>query len=233
MSGEDTLAFDAHSDFPETTADAAEAKRPEFDRFAMERVILFSDAVYAIIITLLALDVRLPESAAGADLVPLLVATLPKLGSYALTFLVVATLWRVHLRRFRYLLAIDSKLVSGNTLQLMVTGLLPFSTSLLSGHLSPLAVTLYAGNIMAISAIAWLSWSHARRQPELVSALLTATAQREDDRRTFVPILVFGMSIALAWWSPKWAATSWLLLLPGNRFLCWLERRPVVSRIQR
>ena len=44
------------SDFLETTAEAVAAKRPEFDHFAMERAIPFSDAVYAIIITLLALD---------------------------------------------------------------------------------------------------------------------------------------------------------------------------------
>jgi uncharacterized membrane protein len=213
------------SDFPETTAEPAAAQRPEFDRFAMERVVLFSDAVYAIIITLLALDVRLPEHLTRADLGAQLVEALPKLAAYALSFLVVATLWRVHLRRFRYLVGIDSRLISGNMLQLMVTGLLPFSTSVLNAHLGFLAVALYASNIIAISTIAWLSWWHVRRQPALVRPDLTPWVRREDDRRTWVTIVVFALSIPVAWWNPTLGAASWLLLLPGNWLLSSLERR--------
>ena len=220
------------SDFPETTAEPVAAQRPEFDRFAMERVVLFSDAVYAIIITLLALDVRLPEHVSRADLGAHLVEALPKLGAYALSFLVVATLWRVHLRRFRYLVGIDSRLISGNMLQLMVTGLLPFSTSVLNAHLGFIAVALYAGNIVAISTIAWLSWWHVRRQPALVSPELTARVQREDDRRTWLTVVVFALSIPIAWWDPVWATASWALLLPGNWLLSSLERRQRAERCE-
>jgi uncharacterized membrane protein len=213
------------SEFPETTAEPATMPRPEFDHFAMERVVLFSDAVYAIIITLLALDVRLPEQVSSADIGARLVETLPKLAAYALSFLVVATLWRVHLRRFRYLVGIDSRLISGNMLQLMVTGLLPFSTSVLNAHLGFLAIALYAVNIIAISTIAWLSWFHVRRQPALVRPDLTARVRREDDRRTWITIAVFALSIPIAWWNPSWGAASWALLLPGNWILSALERR--------
>lgn len=221
------------SELSQTTAGPAAAPQPEFDRFAMERVVLFSDAVYAIIITLLALDVRLPEHVTSADLGARLVETLPKLGAYVLSFLVVATLWQVHLRRFRFLAGLDSRLISGNMLQLMVTGLLPFSTSVLNAHLGFLAVALYAANIVAISMIAWLSWWHARRQPGLVRPELTIQAQREDDRRTAVTVVVFLVSIPIAWWNPTWGAASWLLLLPGNGLLSLLERRRAAESPQR
>lgn len=214
----------ASSDFPETRAEAVAPEPPELDRFAMERVVLFSDAVYAIIITLLALDVRLPEHVTSADLGARLLEAVPKLGAYALSFLVVATLWRVHLRRFRHLVGIDSKLISSNMLQLMVTGLLPFSTSVLNAHLGPLAVTLYAVNIIAISMISWLGWWHVRRQPALVHPQLTSRFLREDDRRTWITVGVFAVSIPIAWWNPTWGAASWLLLLAGNGFLSALER---------
>ncbi len=213
------------TDFASTTDEHRADDRLEHDRFAMERLVLFSDAVFAILITLLALDVRLPEQAGQADLATLLVETGPRLLSYAISFLVVAALWRVHLRRFRYLVAIDSTLVTGNTLQLLLIGLVPFSTSVLNTHLSALAVTLYAGNIVAIVAVAWLTWRHVYDHPALVSPQLTPAVRREDDRRAAVTLVVFGLSIAIAWVSPVWATLSWTLLLPANRVLARVERR--------
>jgi uncharacterized membrane protein len=218
------------TDFAETAAEARAGSQPEYDAFAMERAILFSDAIYAIIITLLALDVRLPENESGASLAQLLVDTMPKLASYALSFLVVAMLWRVHLRRFRYFVALDSALLSGNVLQLMLTGLLPFSTSVLKSHLGALGVTIYAGNIVAISVVGWITYFVARRKPGLVSPQLTAQINRRDDLRTLIVVAVFGLSIAIAWWNANWAAFSWLLMLPGNRLLSVYERRLQAGR---
>ncbi len=211
-------------------ADPARAAPPgdgglEHDAFAMERLVLFSDAVFAILITLLALDVRLPEHAEGVPLATLILEAWPKLLSYVISFLVVATLWRAHLRRFRYLVAIDSALVIGNALQLLLIGLIPFSTSVLNGHFSALAVTIYAGNIIAVVVAAALTWRHAYGRPALVSPRLTAAVRRADDRRTVVTLVVFGGSIAIAWLDPLWATLSWILLLPANRLLARLEER--------
>jgi uncharacterized membrane protein len=213
------------SDFPETTVDAPAAADLEHDRFAMERLVLFSDAVYAIIITLLALDVRLPEKGDGTSLSSQLIETLPKLGSYALSFVVVSALWRVHLKRFRYFVAIDSRVITGNMLQLLLTGLMPFSTSVLNEHAGTLAVIVYAGNIIAISAVAWLTWAYARRRPTLVSPRLTSLISRADDRRTFLTVGVFALSMIVAWWGRSWATLTWLLLLPGNAWLSQIDRR--------
>ena len=214
---------------PHDLAEVVHAPPPsrglEYDRFAMERVILFSDAVYAIIITLLALDVRLPEHAEGMTLAAQLVATGPKLGAYALSFIVVATLWRIHLKRFRYLVAIDAPLVGGNLLQLLLTGLLPFSTSVIATHVGTLAVSLYAGNIVAISIAARVTWARALQRPHLVSPELTPALRDDDRRRTLVTIAVFGGSIVVAQFYPFAAPFCWTLLLPANQGLNLLDRR--------
>lgn len=218
------------SDFPETTVDAPAGDSVEHDRFAMERLVLFSDAVYAIIITLLALDVRLPEHSGLAPLSHDLIETLPKLGSYALSFIVVSALWRVHLKRFRYLVAIDPTVITGNMLQLLLTGLMPFSTSVLNERAGTLAVMLYAGNIVAISAVAWWTWWYARRQPRLVSPRLTTLVTAADDRRTVLTVVVFGLSICIAPATSYWATLFWLLLLPGNAWLTRIDRRAAGRR---
>jgi uncharacterized membrane protein len=75
-----------------------------------ERIVLFSDAVFAIAITLLALEVRVPE--VDADALPqALLGLLPEIGVYALSFLIVG-LYRVsHHHIFRYIVRYDYTLI--------------------------------------------------------------------------------------------------------------------------
>lgn len=69
--------------------------------FDFERIVLFSDAVFAIAITLLALEVRVPE--VDADALPqALLELLPRIGVYTLSFLIVGLYWVGHHRVFRY-----------------------------------------------------------------------------------------------------------------------------------
>ncbi|MDP9048330.1 MAG: TMEM175 family protein [Bacteroidota bacterium] len=110
--------------------------------FQLERVILFSDAVFAIIITIMVLDIRLPEDLknANAKQVQHAFAQLtPKLMAYIISFFLVARFWSHHLKMFSLLKDYDSKLLRFNLLYLFSISLFPFGVSLISnaGKFSP------------------------------------------------------------------------------------------------
>ena len=100
--------------------------------FQLERVIFFSDAVFAIIITIMVLDVKLPdivkyssEAAAKSAFLEIL----PKLTAFIVTFFMVGRFWMRHLRIFSYLKDYNAPLVFINLLFLLSVSLYPFALS--------------------------------------------------------------------------------------------------------
>jgi uncharacterized membrane protein len=107
--------------------------------FQLERVVLFSDAVFAIIITIMVLDIRLPEGlrhATSAQAQQAFIQLLPKMFAYCFSFFLVSKFWRSHLKIFSLLKDYDSRLLSLNLLYLFSVSLFPFAVSLTSGNIS-------------------------------------------------------------------------------------------------
>jgi uncharacterized membrane protein len=108
--------------------------------FQLERVILFSDAVFAIIITIMVLDIRLPEDLKNANALQVRHAfahLTPKLMAYIISFGLVARFWRHHLKMFSLLKDYDSKLLRFNLVYLFSISLFPFGVSLISANVNP------------------------------------------------------------------------------------------------
>jgi len=107
--------------------------------FQLERVILFSDAVFAIIITIMVLDIRLPEGlrhASVAEVKHAFVQLIPKVLGYGISFLLVSKFWRSHLKMFSLLKDYDNKLLGYNLFYLFSVSFFPFAVSLTSGNLN-------------------------------------------------------------------------------------------------
>jgi hypothetical protein len=101
----------------------------------LERLVFFSDAVFAIAITLLALDLRLPDRTGGytdATLLDALSGLMPSLFAFALSFVILATFWLGHFRTFRAVVRSDGWLVTINLVFLFFIALLPFPTSIVA-----------------------------------------------------------------------------------------------------
>jgi uncharacterized membrane protein len=79
--------------------EAAESKR-EAGR-ELDRIVLFSDAVFAIAITILVLDIRVPDGLSPTELPAQVLSLGPKYLSYMISFLVLAVYWQAHHRVFR------------------------------------------------------------------------------------------------------------------------------------
>ncbi|HVW95124.1 MAG TPA: TMEM175 family protein [Mucilaginibacter sp.] len=108
--------------------------------FQLERVILFSDAVFAIIITIMVLDIRLPEGIRHMDFKEAkhsFLELIPKTMAYGLSFFLVARFWLSHLRMFSHLRDYDNTLLVYNLFCLFSVSLFPFAVTLISGNISP------------------------------------------------------------------------------------------------
>jgi uncharacterized membrane protein len=99
--------------------------------FQLERIIFFSDAVFAIIITIMILDVKLPDVVQTGEMATknAFIGILPKLAVYMISFFVVGNIWTKHLRIFSFLKDYDMRLVGINLLFLFSVSLFPFGLS--------------------------------------------------------------------------------------------------------
>jgi uncharacterized membrane protein len=111
---------------------------PELEReFELERMILFSDAIFAIAITLMVIDIKwpdLPEDLKGVDLAKLLHPTVVQFVIFVISFAFVGRAWKVHLRLFRQLRTYDQGLLNLNLLFLFFIVIFPFTASGMFAH---------------------------------------------------------------------------------------------------
>jgi uncharacterized membrane protein len=188
----------------------------ESQTFKPERMLAFSDAVMAVAITLLVLDLKLPSEVSDADLGGALRAAFPNLAAYGLSFVVIGLLWIGHHQQFSQIRRVDGVLI---WLNLFSIGLIPFVTSLLSEHGDALATSLYAGVLVMTSLLSAAMWWYARSDPELMSPDVPEAARREGLITPLLMGAVFVLSILIAQlWSATAAQWSWLLLIPVGHF---------------
>lgn len=190
------------------------------DKNENDRLIVFCDAVIAITITLLVLDLSLPDGAermSDAALWQALADLRPRLTGYVISFLVIALFWLGHREKFAWIVRSSGLLIWLNLGFLLGISWMPFATDMLIENGGRLATALYAGLTMMIALMAAAMPWHA------VRAGLAAESHRNLSPLwlagpSLVTALVFGASIPLALWSPEVAQHSWLLLLPLSRF---------------
>ncbi|MBV8592776.1 MAG: DUF1211 domain-containing protein, partial [Caulobacteraceae bacterium] len=139
-------------------------------RHWFDRLIMLSDGVFAIAITLLAFDVRASVPATGG--LPALWASLaPQLDAFALSFVAISAYWLAHRRFMAAVITVDAPFTVLNLLVLALVALVPAATKLTHGHggAEPTMI-VYAGLIAAIGAAMALLWGYAALACRLVSA---------------------------------------------------------------
>jgi uncharacterized membrane protein len=183
----------------------------------LDRIVNFSDGVFAIVITLLVLDIRVPEI--PADLVsqelPSRILDLePKFLSYVISFLVIAIYWQAHHKVFRPIRSYDSTLLWLNVLFLMAISFLPFPTSLLGEYgEEQLSVVIYAATAaLASLLLVSISW-YATSEHRLVAPdSVDDEVERIQRVQGLAVPVVFLLSIGISFFNPRAAMYSWLLL---------------------
>jgi uncharacterized membrane protein len=164
------------------------------------RIEAFSDGVFAIVITLMAFDIKLSPSA--SDLMQALHSLWPKLNGYVLSFALVGMYWVAHHQMFQAFRRINRQLMWLNLLVLLLVTFLPFTTSLLGmSNVSQVAVMIYGGNLAAISSLLFAMWYYATRVADLADPKLSLEARREVDHRILSMPLLALTSIAMSFYN--------------------------------
>jgi len=184
----------------------------EEDESGFERLIFFSDAVFAIAITLLIIDIHLPDNA-GSDLAGALRHLEPSFEGFVISFLVIALYWVSHHRLFGSIRTYDTRLIWINIWILMLIVFLPFSSSMVSSYGEHrVAVIFYALNLAAIGLLFLLLWLYATYHGRLISPSTPIAVIRRTTLRLGVPPLVFFLSIPIALVNTNVAKYSWLMI---------------------
>jgi len=188
-----------------------------------ERLLALSDGVVAIAITLLVLQLSVPDPAklvhpdSASELATQLSKGADQLISYVISFYVIAQFWLVHHRVFRRITGQQEGLAWWNFAFLFTITLMPFSSDLL-GRFSenPLAIDLFALNIL-LASLATQGVVYFARRHGLQSGQEDPKVLRRSHFRVLWIYTVILATAALAWIAPRWAMIGWLLLVSAPR----------------
>ena len=188
---------------------------------ALERLVFFSDAVFAIVITLLVLELHAPAlgtAATEAQWSQSLVELIPHFAAFLLSFFVIGALWVSHHDLFGLLRHYDRKLLWPNLHLLLAVAFLPFTTSLLAlGQPAATPFAFYAASLLAAGLFKARLVGLALK-PGLIMTDVTAAQVRGEMRRRWILPIAAAVTMALAFVIPGWN-TAAMLLLPALKRL--------------
>ena len=192
-----------------------------------DRVLAFSDAVFAIAITLLTLELQLPPGLQGSAFTTELRHLLPSLGAYALSYIILGQLWLTHHRIFSVIARVDRPLLTANLAFLGLIALMPFPVHLLADyHDRPLAVAVYAlVFILAMVLQGWL-WRYVTtpERRHLLKEPVPDEVRQGFTRTISGTLLAFGAAVPLVMWVPRFAALLWAVMVLVQLVVAWFNR---------
>jgi uncharacterized membrane protein len=171
--------------------------------FGKGRLESLTDGVFAIIMTILVFNISVPElilftegdlaserlSAKFADLWPDFLA-------YVISFSTLGAFWVAHHRIFRWILYVDRPLIWINISFLMIIGLIPFSTTLLTQYLdSQNSIFAFSFNAILAGLLIYVIYYYVKRNPDLVDKSIQALIEKSSSRRIVATILTYSVAI--------------------------------------
>lgn len=189
----------------------------------LERLTFFSDAVFAIAITLLVIEIHVPEPAGRDDAAWLqaLGHLVPHFLGFVLSFVVVGALWAAHHRVFGMLQRFDPAIVWRNLALLMSVAFMPFSSALMSTHPTErIPEMFYSVNLFIAGVLQWRLFRTALRAPFLREDVPHADVMAMRRRILALP-LMSTLSCCLAFWIPG-PSNLPLVLMP--MVVAWFAR---------
>jgi uncharacterized membrane protein len=208
------------------TEDLANELSKKFE-FTKETLTSISDAIFAIAITLLVIDIKLPEGLAeggGQYLLSALVDLWPNFLSYVVSFVLIAVYWYNYHKFIYYAVEVDNKTVCLNIVFLFFVTIMPFTASMLGVYGDEsVAVVLYATSIAAGSTVLFMLWRHIMRKHLQAENAFNKRYLYYLSMRALFPVIIALLAMVLALFSP-FVAKIFLLLDPIS---IWIS--PVVS----
>ena len=198
-----------------------------------DRVLAFSDAIFAIAITLLTLNLEVPPGLRGAVFTSALHQVLPAFGAYVLSFVILGQLWLAHHRIFGVIARVDYAVLVRNLVFLGLIAIMPFPARLLSDYTRrPLAVAIYAVAFITAMQLQRLIWLDVTRPEhrELLREPVSDEVRTGFGRVLLGLLVVFGAAVPVGMFAPKYATLVWAVIIPLRlvvaRLTNWPSWRP-------
>ena len=183
------------------------------------------DGIFAVALTLLVLDIKLPEDiplATNQALWLRLLGLERHFVIYVISFVVIGMYWINHHIQFHFVTRTNRELIWINLVYLLLVSFLPFATDLIGDHKElVLPCEIYGITLLALSAASFLHVEYLARHPELAAPTFTAAVRLAIERRIALFALVPLLSMTVAFVSTHVALYVYLLLatahfLPGR-----------------
>ena len=172
----------------------AEQRRAEPDR-----VKAFTDGVFAIIITILVLEIGVPPELAEQSLRDAIGETGPELLAWVISFLIVGMYWVWHRDLFNQVRFVNRDVVWLNLLFMMPVALIPFAASVLGEyHDESIALHLYGAVLIATALLRWLLYGYLMRRPSLLWEPPGTKRRRVGALLAGAPIVVYVVAMLVA-----------------------------------
>jgi uncharacterized membrane protein len=182
---------------------------------SFERVVFFSDAVFAIVITLLVLEIKPPhlEELTETSLNHALFGLIPKFIGFVVSFMITGLMWIEHHRIFRYIKDYDVGLLWRNLLLLLTVSFVPFPTALFSEYYwSRTAFILYTASFAAVGICKLWVWHYASGKANLLGADVDNVIVKRISRRSLAVPLACGVAILFSLISLRLAPLGFALI---------------------
>lgn len=194
--------------------------------FQLERMILFSDAVFAIAITLLVIEIKIPDIHEGVSdklLLRSLKHLIPKFSGFIISFMLIGLYWTVHHRMFGFVTSYTRKLLVMNLFFLFFVALMPFSTGFYSEYAGQelfqqqlkVPLTFYVLNFCCMGFINYFMWRYITNPKNKVSEppIDPLTASLARTRSLVVPI-IFLLMLPVAYFTNVLFAVYMPMFIP-------------------
>ncbi|MFY7839379.1 MAG: TMEM175 family protein [Lacibacter sp.] len=182
------------------------------------RIEAFSDGVIAILITIMVFDLKLPENVSGITGIGMFKPLIPKLLSYATSFLVLAIMWVNHHQLFHQVKKSDRKLLWHNIHLLFWMSLIPFATNFMGSNPFLAESTLLYGLVFFMCA---LSFSFLRSyivKKGLLYETISKTAQNKILRKNMIAFMLY-LSAAFLGYLSVYISFILFLIVPAMYFI--------------
>jgi uncharacterized membrane protein len=195
------------------------------------RIEALSDGVFAIAMTLLVLEIHVPDlppNAPNVQVYPALLKLWPKFFTYAVSFISLGVYWIGHHNMYHVIRRSDRVLLWLNILFFMFVAFLPFSTSVLNAfRQTQVAPLLFGANLTIIGWILYLQWAYASSQREMIAGVVSDEYRRMVRSRFLTIPIVATLTMLICFWSVEITLAVYAVLLPFYMIPGRFERRPI------
>jgi uncharacterized membrane protein len=198
------------------------------DCITRDRIVTFTDGVLAIVVTLLVLDIAVPQlshSEVKTELPKRLLELLPDVWSYATSFIILGFFWIAHNDQFHYIKRANRTLSWITVFYLVFIAFIPFSTALIGEYRDQeVSIIVYGINIIIVLVFGYLQWEYATKEHQLVDIDLDPNLVTITSRRIFVGMILYAFGIVISFLNTQVSLALFILiplyyLVPVKYFL--------------